>query len=320
MPANSKQEQLSFKVLERVTLKLGRSTVTAVGEPVHLVDRSLWPEHDIVFRHVLRARILRPWWHAPAAAVLQHWLVPAAAQRAARRLWPALWLPEQVVIKKLKSAEWEDEFNKETRLYAALEPLQGRRVPVFYGEAAVVRDVWDQAFGRATRALVLSEVHGYLVGLLHVRRPPEPLDWDEIRRRLSEAIHEMFDCARVICEEGNPYNMFLAADDGRIVFVDLEGAAQYPPDVFEDGPPEYLIDHLMPFGKPRPPQPSSPIVYKPPPQPVLDPVRKAAIAALPLPDESLTGDELEDDIERWYDEVHKIMGDDYDAYVSGYLR
>lgn len=53
------------------------------------------------------------------------------------------------MVKKLKP-DWDKEFNREQQCYKRLQPLQGTRVPVYYGEA-----VCD-----GTRAHVLSDVGG----------------------------------------------------------------------------------------------------------------------------------------------------------------
>ncbi|APA15269.1 predicted protein [Sclerotinia sclerotiorum 1980 UF-70] len=62
---------------------------------------------------------------------------------------PEWFLPPTVILKKCKP-DWDDEFEVEKRIYRRLQPLQGRFIPYFYGEA-----IYD-----GSPALVLSEIIG----------------------------------------------------------------------------------------------------------------------------------------------------------------
>ncbi len=72
---------------------------------------------------------------------------------------------------------WDDEFQNEQDTYEKLELLQGRVIPIFYGEA------WFQG----TRALILSEVQG----LNSIKQGLGRLDWEEYGNRLKVACGEL---------------------------------------------------------------------------------------------------------------------------------
>lgn len=109
-----------------------------------------------------------------------------------------------MVVKKLKPG-WDDEFKNEQDMYKKLEPLQGRVMPVFYGEARC----------EGTRALILSEVQG----LNSIRQGEERLDWREYERRLKVACGELARYGVVLGDYNIP-NIFVV--DNRVMLVDLE--------------------------------------------------------------------------------------------------
>ena len=71
------------------------------------------------------------------------------------KTWRPEWfLPLRIVLKRQKEG-WEDEFDNEKSIYEALTPIQGKVVPVCYGEAEC-----PETDMTGTRALVLSDVGG----------------------------------------------------------------------------------------------------------------------------------------------------------------
>ncbi len=152
--------------------------------------------------HVLRVTLTHGIWTNIFLKLVS--LLPLAIQRMARAIWPAYFLPDVVVVKKLKP-QWDDGFQNEQDMYKKLEPIQGRVIPIFYGEA------WCEG----TRALILSEVQG----LNSIKQGPGRLDLEEYGRRLEVACGEL---ARygVVLDDYNIPNIFVV--DDRIMLVDLE--------------------------------------------------------------------------------------------------
>jgi hypothetical protein len=67
---------------------------------------------------------------------------------------PELFLPQKLILKREKVG-WEEEFDKEKRVYETLAPVQGRVVPLCYGQVKCHRTATTGA-----RALLLSDIGG----------------------------------------------------------------------------------------------------------------------------------------------------------------
>ncbi len=163
--------------------------------------------------HVLRVTLTRDVWTMIFLKLVS--LLPLVTQRMARTTWPAYFLPDVVVVKKLKPG-WVDEFQNEQKMYKKLEPLQGHVIPIFYGEAQC----------EGTRALILSEVQG----LNSIKQGPGYIEVDEYGRRLKVACGEL---ARygVVLDDYNIPNIFVV--DDRIMLVDLEKYYEAEPEKVE---------------------------------------------------------------------------------------
>ncbi len=112
--------------------------------------------------HVLHVVLVRGVWTRIFLKLIS--LLPLAIQHFARTTWPVYFLPDVVVVKKLK-AGWDDEFQNEQNMYKKLAPLQGRVIPIFYGVAQC----------EGTRALILSEVQGPNA----IKQGPGRISWEE---------------------------------------------------------------------------------------------------------------------------------------------
>lgn len=121
---------------------------------------------------------------------------------------PTAWsLPATVIVKKQKPY-LDKEFNNELDMYTRLKPLQGKQIPVCYGEADC-----DGA-----RALVLEVVGGeWLIQSSALVETPE----EQISAMISEAYVAMTDLG-IAYDDWKADNFHLV--NGRLVFLDLEHA------------------------------------------------------------------------------------------------
>ncbi|EJT82369.1 hypothetical protein GGTG_02342 [Gaeumannomyces tritici R3-111a-1] len=227
-----KKEKDDIGVWSRPQVRFGCSTISAIAE-------APWPPWD----HVSRVEIRRGPWSQWLALVLPR--LPRFVQRATRAWFPGWFLPNRIVLKKLK-ADWDEEFDKEIATYQRLEELQGRVVPILYGE------------GRCdgTRCLLLSEVDG--VRADQQKKPPIPLD--EYKWRVEAALRELYQFD-VFPTDEKLANTILTPDGG-LVFVDLEHTGEREdPDLEADaaGWAYWYRDWLeirWGIGRPPPPPPS----------------------------------------------------------------
>ncbi len=140
-------------------------------------------------------------------------------QGVIRRLWPVYFLPDTIVLKKHKP-DWDHYYRREQDTYKKLEPLQGRVVPIYYGEG------WCGE----TRVLVLFDVGGVMACEQTMPR----MGLGEFRRRLRVAIEELGHFC-MVQDDMKLDNVILVQD--RIVFVDLEMVYEVRND------PEWLEEH-----------------------------------------------------------------------------
>lgn len=133
-------------------------------------------------------------------------------QSLPRALFPGLFLPDRVVLKRLKP-DWIDEFDNEKRIYKRLENLQGRMIPQLYGEARF----------EGTRALVLSEV----IGIMPWEQELPPLRLEEFKA-LVEVVFRELNVLGLGYEDISMGNFIIAKD--RVVLVDLESVYEAEPE------------------------------------------------------------------------------------------
>lgn len=177
------------------------------------------------FPHVIKATLQRSAFHNWLQRFVQ-WL-PGPAQRLVRTaiqaLWPAFGLPDCVVLKKLEKPEYTQAFENEQAMYRRLVSGQGSIVPHFYGEA------------------VFEGVRTNVIECLpwpSFRNQPLPLmSPDEFEKRITVAIDSMLEHGHGLLHGDPKLCNILLADDGRIVFIDLESLYVAEPgkeDVFRD--------------------------------------------------------------------------------------
>ncbi|KAM3497821.1 hypothetical protein MY10362_008843 [Beauveria mimosiformis] len=157
-----------------------------------------WRKHQ----HVLRVSIQRN-----MLGKCMHWLVTTILpQKLALAFLPVAWsLPTTIVVKKLKPNS-DDEFTNELRMYETLKTLQGKQIPVCYGEA----------YYDGTRALVLEDVGG--VSLYH-RSALVEMSEEQIAQMILASYRPMISL-NLAYDDWKLDNFHLV--DGRVVFLDLE--------------------------------------------------------------------------------------------------
>ena len=173
---------------------------------------------------VLRLTVLRsPFERALTTLIFK---LPSLIQQFIRFFFPGFFLPDCVVLKKLKP-NWDEEFDNEKLMYQRLASLQGDVIPKFYGETKF----------EGSRALVLSEV----VGVLPIKQKLPPLEPKEFQRRVEAAFRELaaFDLAY---DDVKLDNMIMVED--RIVLVDLESVWEPEPHKREYAFKSY-VSHAM---------------------------------------------------------------------------
>lgn len=163
---------------------------------------------------------------------ISRWL-PRSLQSWIRKWFPGPFLASTVVVKQLKSPDWEEEFDTEILMYERLRPLQGSIVPVFYGETKV----------EGERALVLEDVGGRTLGAVafdlgwgpgDAKCPDDAAIKDrdkyseaEIERMVRESLAAIVNLG-VKPQDANTSNCLLV--DGRVVFIDHEQDELVTPD------------------------------------------------------------------------------------------
>ncbi|PMB71746.1 hypothetical protein BM221_001842 [Beauveria bassiana] len=101
---------------------------------------------------------------------------------------------------------WDDEFTNELRMYEKLKSLQGKQIPVCYGEAHC----------HGTRALVLEDVGG--VSLYHRAALVETSE-EQIAQMVLASYRPIISL-NIAYDDWKLDNLYLV--DGRVVFLDLE--------------------------------------------------------------------------------------------------
>lgn len=142
-------------------------------------------------------------------------------QLTVKAIWPGLFLPSQVILKKLKP-DWDEEFEHEKTTYEALETLQGNLIPRLFGEAQF----------EGTRALILSYVAGVTCDKV------THFEVDEFHQMLKETFLLLLRHGYV--PDDPRLNNFILGDDKRIMIIDLEHVEEEKGD---DG--EFFADSVI---------------------------------------------------------------------------
>ncbi|OAA63631.1 Protein kinase-like domain protein [Niveomyces insectorum RCEF 264] len=180
----------------RVQFRLGLTWVHA--------DAELFDE---VFPHVMRLSIVpRPW--DRLVRRIFSWL-PSSLYSMAKTYIPGPFLPPRVALKKLqKDTESHVElFENEQAMYRRLQPLQGKVIPYFYGEATC----------EGKRAIVLSVVDGVVA----LKQEKPRLSIEELQQRL-RVVAVAMEPYRIVYGDPKLGNLILVED--RVMLVDLEYA------------------------------------------------------------------------------------------------
>jgi hypothetical protein len=125
--------------------------------------------------------------------------------------YPEWFLPRRIVLKRQKSG-WEDHFDNEKAIYRALTSIQGRVVPVCYGEARCAET--DET---GPLALVLSDVGGVTLK----DRAASGVAGGDLERMLGDAFRALSGC-RVAHDDRNLGNYRLVDNRTRIAILDFE--------------------------------------------------------------------------------------------------
>ncbi|KAL4960562.1 uncharacterized protein BDV14DRAFT_140063 [Aspergillus stella-maris] len=124
--------------------------------------------------------------------------------------WPELFLPAEIIIKKMKDG-WENEFRTEIATYNLLKPLQGSIIPKFYGEATY----------EGSPALVISVVKGETLSeVARSMSVPSHDDLHKLRSSIETALRALWRY-HVEYQDGKLDNLFLLRN-GRVMIIDLE--------------------------------------------------------------------------------------------------
>jgi hypothetical protein len=125
--------------------------------------------------------------------------------------FPEWFLPSHIVLKRQKFG-WDDHFANEKAIYRRLAPIQGKFVPVCYGEARCA-----ETEETGPRALVLSDVGGVTLKDSAARG----LGGEELERMLEVAFRALSAC-RVAHDDRNLGNYRLVDGRKRVGIIDFE--------------------------------------------------------------------------------------------------
>lgn len=136
--------------------------------------------------------------------------------------FPEWFLPSRIVLKRQKK-DWDDEFDNEKAIYQTLAPVQGKAVPVCYGEAECTE---TETTGK--RALVLSDIGGVS---LH-EDDARGLDVAELEGMLSEPFRALA-VLKVSHDDYKLDNYRLVG--GKIMIIDFDSSY-----IFETDDPDFV--------------------------------------------------------------------------------
>ncbi|CAK7222235.1 hypothetical protein SCUCBS95973_004774 [Sporothrix curviconia] len=130
------------------------------------------------------------------------------------RIWPRYGLPDCVILKKLRKPEHVEAFEDEKTFYRRLEAAQCDLIPRYYGEGVSDGD--------------RTNVIEYLPWPTVMAQPLPRISAEEFSERITVATDELARYGGVYYDDSKLNNILLA-DDGRIIFIDLEGLVETEP-------------------------------------------------------------------------------------------
>jgi predicted Ser/Thr protein kinase len=146
--------------------------------------------------------------------------LPIALSNIVKDSYPEWFLPARIVLKRQKRG-WEEEFDNEKAIYQALAPIQGKVVPVCYGEAQC-----SETETTGPRALVLSDIGGVSLS----DSAAQGLGISELEKMLEESFRALSGC-KVAHDDRNLDNYRLV-DRKSIMIIDFDSS--YVLDADED--------------------------------------------------------------------------------------
>lgn len=178
----------------------------------------------VVNRHhynVLRLDLQRTTFQRHLIKVIEY--LPVFLQSMTRRIVPHYFLPDTLILKMLKP-DWDDEFSNEKEMYKRLEPLQGRIIPSFLGDATY----------RGRPSILVSYIEGILPYEQDIN---SPMTMEEFRSKVEVSLRELkfFGVSYSDMKLGN----FIICGD-RIVVIDMESVNEEKEDVLEFAVTTYL--------------------------------------------------------------------------------
>ena len=144
-------------------------------------------------------------------------LLPVFVRERIETFLPCPFLPPTIIIKKLKPT-WDAEFDDEKGIYKKLASIQGRVIPVLYGEG-ICAD--------GTRALLLSDVGDTSLHAKQVKIFDKPT----LKCMLKPAVKAMLELG-VEPADQNPRNYHLVGD--KIFVLDFEDTTEVDPAEVDD--------------------------------------------------------------------------------------
>ncbi|KAK3317508.1 hypothetical protein B0T19DRAFT_446474 [Cercophora scortea] len=201
-----------------ISFRLGSRCITATGAP-----------HDREHPNVLQLRV-----HRSALQLLVRTLLrclPSSLRSWACSSFPEWFLPTDIVFKKQKVG-WDEEFATEQATYEKLRCLQGRVIPVCYG----------QTQHEGTHALILSDIGGACVA-----EPRGAVLTEQSMRPLFEKALSVL-ASHGIGQDDLKLDNFHLVDDGEskaIMVVDLERVNVLPPEMNRAKSVQHDVNFLM---------------------------------------------------------------------------
>ncbi|OAA34142.1 Protein kinase-like domain protein [Metarhizium rileyi] len=176
---------------------------TFAGSPLRAQAERVDRVHtNVLFITLIRSKFIQ--YVATGLSLLPGFLL----QPLQRLLPPQFYLPGRLVLKTRKP-DWGDEFANEKVMYQRLEPLQGRIMPRFLGDAEF----------NGIPSIVLSR----LEGSPSYKQGPTALPADDFERQLKVLLQE-FTKFGVIYDDPKLDNFLVVK--GKVMVVDLESVCE----------------------------------------------------------------------------------------------
>ncbi|KAK4204855.1 hypothetical protein QBC40DRAFT_303153 [Triangularia verruculosa] len=174
----------------------------------------------------------------PITCWLSSW-TPQLVRSWLQRMLPEWFLPTTVILKE-RNPQKADSYENEVDTYRHLQSLQGRCIPLFFGEVAIRNHEQTryQISKRPVPAILLGDVKGVSLHCLQAEELGDP--------RLLEKLQAMYD---LLTEKGvvhgDPALHNFLYVDGRIVALDFEFPYPLPNDITNADDFETLKDEIQ---------------------------------------------------------------------------